>query len=190
MILGPDELLAQRRCVAPVSKDVQGEVHVVDVTRQACSSPACEPMVVVQHLRLKLTTHACDSSIAIGLDGTMLIRDLVTIFAQPSERTRGVHAGKIYWTPSAGGRIVGTVAGITNGGVFRRPAVPDGEDCDAIDVLSGHLSGVGSNLLAIPVPEFLIEAEYRLTGKSNAVELSTSSVAGVLEGVLLQPCRA
>jgi hypothetical protein len=143
----------------------------------------------VQHLRLKLSSHACDSPDGRLLDGGMVIRDLTTVFGGSRAENRGVHAGNFYWTPAGGGRIVGSIQGVTNAGLMRSPVSPDAEICSRRGVLTGHLSGTGRNVAQIPVPEFTIDAVYRIEWRPDATVQSSTGITGTLEGVLIVPCR-
>jgi hypothetical protein len=56
--------------------------------------------------------------------------------------------------------------------------------------VSGHLFGTGNNVPGVPVPDFQVEAMYRLAWDPTAKILSTAApVRGMLEGVLILPCQ-
>ena len=185
----PDLLRSQRQCLADVSKNLEGQALVVSADNHQCRTPGCETLTVVQHLRLRLATHACDSQQSALLDGGMVIRDLTTVFGAPRPDARGVHGGHFYWTPAGGGRIVGTLDGITNAGILRAPVAPDSEVCARRGVLTGRLAGTGRNVAQIAVPEFTIEAVYRIDWTPDATLQATAPLVGTLEGVLILPCR-
>lgn len=189
MSLGPDVLLSQTYCIAEVSKNLDGQMVVLNATQRSCRRPGCEPLTLVQELRLSLKTHTCDSALGLVLDGSVGVRDLTTVFTGPKEHLRGVHAGRFSWAPSGGGRIVGTIQGITNAGIIRPPAFGQCETCDQGGVLTGHLFGTGNNVPSIPVPDFHVEAVYRLAWDPSATPRSTAPVIGTIEGVLILPCR-
>ncbi len=185
----PDLLQSQQNCVAELSKNLDGQALVVEANSRRCRTPACESLTLVQHLRLRLATHACDSPQGLVLDGSIVIRDLTTVFAGARPHLRGVHAGRFYWTPTGGGRIVGTMEGVTNAGLLRAPAVPDAEMCDRPGALTGYLTGTGRNVPQISVPEFTVEAAYRIDWTPDATPQSTAAMVGILEGILILPCR-
>ena len=190
MSLSPDDLLANTYCVHEVSKDLDGQVAVLDADHRICSSPPCEPLVLLQFLRVDATTDKpCDPQPGTALDGLIRVSDLTTVFSGPTESLRGVHAGRFDWTPTVGGRITGTVEGISNAGVLRPPHFRDCERCHEPGVVSGHLFGTGSNVPGVPVPDFHVEAVYRLAWDPLAKVFSTAPVRGPLEGVLILPCR-
>jgi hypothetical protein len=182
-------LRSQESCLAAVSKDLDGEATVVEASRRACRTPACESLMLVQHLRLKLVTQPCDSQLALTLEGSLVIQDLTTLFSGRNSDARGVHVGHFYWTPSGGGRIVGTVEGVTNAGLLRLPTDPDAESCERVGVLAGYLSGLGKNVPSIPVPEFRLFGLYRISWDADGTLQHTSAMRGSFEGVLVQPCR-
>jgi hypothetical protein len=55
----------------------------------------------------------------LALDGLIRVRNLTTVFTGTKEDLRGVRAGQFDWIPTAGGRITGTLEGISNAGVLR-----------------------------------------------------------------------
>jgi hypothetical protein len=185
----PDTLRSQRHCIGDLSKNVDGQALVVSADTHQCRTPGCETLTLVQHVRLKLATHACDSAESAVLDGAVVIRDLTTVFGTTRPHVRGVHGGHFYWTPASGGRIVGTLDGITNAGILRAPASPDSEVCNRRGVLTGRFAGTGRNVAQIAVPEFSIEAVYRLEWTPDATVQATAPLVGTLEGVLILPCR-
>jgi hypothetical protein len=185
----PDLLRSKQNCLAALSKNMEGQALVVEANRRRCQTPACESLTLVQHLRLKLSTYACDSPQGLLLEGSIVIRDLTTVFGGGRPQLRGVHAGRFYWTPSGGGRIVGSIEGVTNAGLVRSPSSPNAEVCDRQGVLTGHLSGTGKNVPQVPVSEFTVEAVYRIDWTPDETVQSTTAVTGTLEGVLILPCR-
>jgi hypothetical protein len=185
----PDLLRSQRHCLADVSKNLEGQVLVVSADHHQCQAPGCETLTLVQHVRMKLATHACDSPQSAVLDGVVVIRDLTTVFGATRPDVRGVHAGHFYWTPATGGRIVGTLDGITNAGILRAPAAPDAEPCSQRGVLTGRFAGTGRNVPQIAVPEFTIDAVYRIDWTPDATVRATTPLVGTLEGALILPCR-
>jgi len=192
MSLGADTLLTETYCLDEVSKNVDGEVLVLDADQKTCPNPVCEPLTLVQYLRLTLHSADCDSSLGAVLDGLIRVRNLTTVFTGPDEHLRGVHAASFYWRPSGGGRIRGELEGITNAGTARPPAFPRCDECEACrqdGLLTGHLFGTGTSVPGIPVPDFNLEAVYRLAWDPLATVPSTAPVNGTLEGVIIMPCQ-
>ncbi len=187
MSFTPDELLANNYCVSEVSKNIDGQMIVLDADRRVCTRPPCEPLVLSMYLRLNATPGGCDSNLGTLLDGSLRVRDLVAVFSGPREGLRGVHASTFAWLPTAGGRIKGVVEGISNAGILH-PPVSKCEPCDQSGVLTGHIFGSGNNVPGFPVPDFNVEAVYRFAWDPNSTPFSTSPVQGTIEGVVILPC--
>lgn len=189
MTLGAEELLLHINCLAEVSKDVDGEILVLDADQRTCQNPGCDSLTLVTNLRLNLHSARCDGSLGGVLDGLIRSWNLTTVFAGASEERRGVHEGNLYWAPTGGGTIRGTLAGITNAGIVRLPVFSDCELCDQLGLLTGHLFATGSNTPGLPVPDFNVEAVYRFAWDPTATIHKTTPVRGTIEGVILMPCQ-
>lgn len=197
MSFSPGELLQGNYCVYEVSKDLNGQVTLLDADYRGCSSPSCNPLVQQQFLRLDAASNPdCDSQPpGMALDGVVRVRYFVTVFTGPRENLRGVHAGQFDWTPTVGGRITGTLEGISNAGVLRaRTFSRDCERCDEAGIVSGHLFGTGNGVPGVPVPGFQVDAIYRLAWDPLAWDPAnpqplTAPVRGTLEGVLIVSCQ-
>jgi hypothetical protein len=189
MALDAAALLTGKYCLDKVSKDaLVGRVVVHTADRETCHHPTCETLTLVQFLELDLSPAECDGDLGKALDGRMRVRNLATVFAGPRETLRGVHAGDFAWSVAGGGSIRGTLRGITNAGIVRPPVRPC-EGCREVGILTGHLSGTGANVPGVPVPDFDIDAVYRLAWDPIAEVQKTASVVGTLEGVVIMPCR-
>jgi hypothetical protein len=189
MTLRVKELLSGIYCLAELSKDVDGEVLVLDADQRTCQTPGCDSLTLVTNLRLNLHSARCDSTLSMVLDGLIRSWNLTTVFAGRSEVLRGVHEGDLYWSSSGGGTIRGTLEGITNAGIVRLAVFSDCEPCDQVGALTGHLFATGTNISGIPVPEFNIEAVYRLVWDPTATIHRTAPVKGTIEGAILMPCQ-
>jgi len=198
MSFSPDELVQGDYCVYEVSKDLTGLVTLLDADYRACPSLNCNPLVQQQFLRLDAASNQdCEppKSPGMTLDGLIRVRYFTTVFTGPKESLRGVHAGQFDWIPTVGGRIVGTMEGISNAGVLRTPIfTPHCEDCHEPGIASGHLFATGSGVQGVPVTDFQVDAIYRLAwdplawNPANPVPL-TAPVRGTLEGVLIVACQ-
>jgi hypothetical protein len=178
-------------CLHEISKNIDGEVLVLDADQKTCPNPSCEPLTLVQYLDLTLRSADCDSNFGTILDGIMRVSNLTTVFTGPSERLRGVHAADFfYWKPFAGGGIgSGTLQGITNAGIVRPPVFRECEECRQVGILTGHLFATGNNVPGIPVPDFNVDAVYRLAWDPIAGVRMSAPVTGTLEGVIIMPCQ-
>ena len=196
MSFSPEELAQGNYCVYDVSKDLNGQVTVLDARPQPCSSPSCNPLVQQEFLRLDAASNPdCDSKLlGMALDGVILVRIFVTVFTGPRGNLRGVHAGQFDWIPTVGGRITGTLEGISNAGVLRPQPFRDCERCDEAGIVSGHLFGTGNGVPGVPVPDFQVDAMYRLAWDPLAWDPANpdpliAPVRGTLEGVLIVTCQ-
>ncbi len=190
MALDAAALLTGKYCLDKVSKDaLVGRVVVHTADRETCHHPTCETLTLVQFLELDLSPAECDGDLGKALDGRMRVRNLTTVFAGPRETLRGVHAGDFRWDFAGGGFVTGTLNGITNAGIIRPRVFPQCETCDKSGVLTGHLFGTGTHVPGVPVPDFHIDAVYRLTWDPIAEVGKTAPVVGTLEGVVIMPCR-
>ena len=107
-IVDPQRLRDRLICLTSVSKDVEGELHLIESERQVCDD-RCETLKTDQVLRLAVTSHPpCDDSQV--LDGRLAVRRFVTAFSQGSGLRRGVHTGEFVWD-GAGARVTGTLSG-------------------------------------------------------------------------------
>ena len=192
MALTAQDLLTGLFCLHEVSKDLEGELLVLDSEMKSCSAPGCQPLTLVQHISLRVGSASCDSALGAVLDGSLRISDLTTVFTGPSEHLRGMHAANFYWKLNGGGAISGVTEGITNAGTARPPRFPlcqGCEKCDQDGLLNGKLFATGNNVPGIPVPNFDVEAVYRLSWDSIATIGARAPVVGTLEGVLIMPCQ-
>jgi hypothetical protein len=192
MALVAQDLLTGLFCLHEVSKDLDGELLVLDSEVKSCSDPGCQPLTLVQHISLRVGSAACDSTLGAVLDGSLRIGDLTTVFTGPGEHFRGMHAGNFYWKLNGGGAISGSIEGITNAGTARPPKFPQCQGCERCDqdgLLTGKLVATGSGIPGIPVPNFNVEAVYRLSWDPIATVGGDAPVTGTLEGVLIMPCQ-
>jgi hypothetical protein len=193
MAFTAQDLLTGVYCLHDVSKDLNGQMLVLDSVLKSCANPGCEPLTLVQHVVLRVGSAQCDSTLfGAVLDGSMRIGDLTTVFTGPGEHLRGMHAGNFYWKLNGGGAIWGTVEGITNAGTARPPIFPKCqgcEDCRQDGLLTGKLFATGSGVPGIPVPDFNVEAVYRLSWDPMANVGGDAPAVGTLEGVLIMPCQ-
>jgi hypothetical protein len=194
MSLSPGELLQGNYCIYEVSKDLDGQVTLLDADNRGCSTP--NSLMQQQFLRLDAASTSnpdCDSQPSgTALDGVIRVRYFATLFAGATENLRGVHAGQFDWTPTIGGRITGTLEGISNAGILRARTFRDCERCHEPGIVSGHLFGTGTGVQGIPAPDFQVEAIYRLAWDPLAwdpAKLQIAPVRGTLEGILIVTCQ-
>ena len=118
---GPGDLVAAELCLDELSKDLEGELVLVESERAQCEELDCRTLVVEQQIRAKVWSHDCDSELGKLFDGLLAVRDLTTIYAHGSGTHRGFHAGTFLWRASVG-IVQGQLRGMTNEGTHRKPA--------------------------------------------------------------------
>src|SRR5262249_22734510 len=72
----PAELLMSELCLDELSKDVRGDLHLLEARRHECREDDCLTLTVEHLLRLELTSHACDSALGALLTGRLQSKDL------------------------------------------------------------------------------------------------------------------
>jgi hypothetical protein len=128
-------------CVLSVSKDLKGEVLPPKQRAHECADQHCKTLQTLSELKAAVHTDPpCDSERARALDGTLLVRDLATVY-DTDVKLRGVHAGDFSWT-GRGIELSGRMSGITNAGILRAPIFHPGcEKCLEPHVMIGRICG-------------------------------------------------
>ena len=95
-------LFLGRYCLAEISKNIDGELVVLDRDQKTCPNPVCDSLTLVQSLRLNLHSNHCDSSLGAILEGMIRVWNLTTVFAGAKEtllkgQARVPGSGKILW---------------------------------------------------------------------------------------------
>jgi len=185
----PALLLKQGLCLNALSKNMKGTLRLNASKEQKCEVPLCKALKTVHLLKLSPVAHRpCDSRLGRPFGGSIVVERLVTVFDQDGHH-RGCHAGDFVWTGTAGAQVVGRMSGMTNVGTHRKPVFADCQPCDARGVMEGRICG---RVVAAEDPAmkgcqimgaYRIRFDPSLTGGSGAV-------TGVLEGVIVCPCRA
>lgn len=183
----PRTLWEERVCLEPVSKDLRGELKLLDRERQECDEPRCLTLKTDHLLRVDLRSHEpCDSKLGQLLDGTLLVRRLITALADGTGQGRGLHAGDFRWFGD-GFRIEGRLAGMTNVGTHREPAFRDCQQCHDPGYMEGRLCGRVVRAKEEHLVGCQVTAAYRLRfDPSEGFE--DSGVEGTLEGLVVCRC--
>jgi hypothetical protein len=108
-------------CLSELSKDLTGELRLLESEKEQCRELDCTTLETVHQLELRAARHDCDSDVASLLDGTLHAGDLVHKFVGGDGNRRGVHEGSFRWR-GRGAVASGTLRGITNAGTHRKPA--------------------------------------------------------------------
>ena len=186
----PTTLKSSKLCLNAISKDiVEGGLSLREQTKD-CTSRTCKTIKLIHSLKLPVKTHApCDSRAALPLDGTIVVRELVTeeIAETPG---RGIHSGNCVWK---GDNIVvkGVLNGFINIGPHRKPFTSGNAACDQLCtprlVMEGRLSGKITEAKDQRLIGCEVLVAYRL--RLNNIETAPqAAVSGTLEGVIVCPC--
>lgn len=94
----PKALLARELCLSEVSKNLEGELRLLESEREDCKTPKCRTLKTMHLLELEVKSHRpCDSRPGRLLDGALTVHDLVHAFARGDGNRRGVRAGSFRW---------------------------------------------------------------------------------------------
>ena len=183
---GPGDLVRAELCLDELSKDLKGELGLVEAERSECPELDCRTLVVEHQIRAEVFSHDCDSELGKLFDGRFLVRDLTTVFAHGSGTRRGFHAGTFLWRTAAG-LVQGRLQGMTNEGTHREPAFDGCQKCSDVGVMEGRLCG----RLVRPADEKLagiqVTAAYRFRFDSST-DGGHGALVGTIEGLLIRTC--
>jgi hypothetical protein len=173
-------------CVTPTSKNMKGKLVLFEKREEKCEKPECVTFKTRHSISLKLTSHQpCESKVGKLLNNATIGGSLITVFHRDGQG-RGFHTANI---SSSGTNIkgIGRISGMTNVGTHRKPVFDDCQPCDARGVMEGRICiKIGSNDPELKGCQLF--GTYRIrfdpapTGISSALE-------GVLEGVIICPCK-
>jgi hypothetical protein len=184
----PNALLERELCLSEVSKNLEGELRLLESEREECASPKCRTLKTMHLLQLEVQSNRpCDSRPGRLLDGTFTVCDLTHAFARGDGNRRGVHAGSFRWR----GRdilVTGGISGITNAGTHRLPVFDDCQPCDAHGYMEGRFCGTVRKAKARELVGCQVIGTYRLRFDPSR-EGGSGAVRGTLEGVLVCYCR-
>lgn len=182
----PAELARAVLCLDELSKDVKGELLVVDVEDHACRPLDCRTLVVEHVIRAEVSGHDCDSELGKLFDGRFAVRDLTTVFAHGSGMRRGLHTGTFQWRTQAG-IVQGRMSGMTNEGTHREPAFQGCQKCGDVGVMEGRLCG---RLVRATDPKLAgaqVTAAYRFAFDPSE-KGGEGAMVGTLEGLVVRSC--
>ena len=174
-------------CLSALSKDLKGELRVMEAERQRCRRLDCVTLETVHQLDLEVVAHDCDSEAGNLLDGRLGSGQLVHKFQDGDGNRRGVHEGPFRWR-GADVLATGTMKGVTNVGTHRRPAFDDCQRCDDRGVMEGMLLGRIVRARESRLLGCELRAAYRLRFDPSESG-GSSGVQGTLEGAIVCDCR-
>lgn len=173
-------------CLSSLSKDLKGELRLLESTEERCRELDCTTLETVHQLELHASRHDCDSDVGALLDGVLHSGNLVHKFEDGDGTRRGIHEGSFRWK-GAGGQATGTLRGITNAGTHRQPAFDDCQRCDERGVMEGLLLGTIRRARDRRLVGCRLQAAYRLRFEPSR-EGGSGAVAGTLEGEVVCDC--
>jgi hypothetical protein len=183
----PAELARAVLCLDELSKDVEGELILVDADREVCRTLDCVTLTSEHVIRAEVRSHACDSEIGRLFDGRLSVKDLTTVFAHGTGLARGLHVGTFVWRTSAG-VVQGRLSGMTNEGTHREPAFKGCQECGERGVMEGKLCG---RLVRASDPKLAgaqVTAAYRFAFEPNE-KGGGGTLRGTVEGVVVRTCE-
>ncbi len=183
----PEELARAVLCLDEVSKDVKGELKIIDVDERACDKLGCKTLIVEHLLRAEVFSHRCDSELGKLFDGTLVVRDLTTVFADGSGMRRGTHVARFQWR-TAIGIVQGRMSGMTNEGTHREPAFKGCQECGDVGVMEGQLCGRVVRAKDPAMRGVQVTAAYRFAFEPSD-KGGEGGLAGTIEGVLVRNCE-
>lgn len=182
----PAELARAVLCLDEVSKDLAGDLLLLDADRHVCRELDCKTLTAEHLLRLAVASHACDSELGKRFDGSISSRDLTTVFTDGSGLRRGMHTATFVWRTSVG-IVQGRMSGMTNEGTHREPAFKGCQECREVGVMEGRLCG---RLVRAADPRLVgaqVTAAYRFAFDANE-KGGEGAVRGTLEGLVVRNC--
>ena len=181
------ELWERRVCLEPVSKNLRGELKLLDRERQECEEPRCLTLKTDHLLRLEVQSHEpCDSELGRLLDGTLVVRRLVHALSNGTGEGRGLHTGEFQWA-GADVRIAGQLSGMTNVGTHRQPPLDPCQECHAPGYMEGRLCGSIVQARDQRLVGCQVTAAYRLLFNPSE-GFQDTGVRGTLEGLVVCAC--
>lgn len=182
----PRELWDREVCLYPVSKNVRGDLRLMDRMLQTCEEERCRTLKADQVLKVEVEPHDCDSEAAAALSGVFIVRRLITAFADGSGENRGLHTGAFDWIGD-GARVRGSVSGMTNVGTHRQPLLDPCQECRAPGYMEGRLCGQVVRAADERLRDCRVTASYRFRFDPSEGAIDTA-IAGTLEGLIVCPC--
>jgi hypothetical protein len=179
-------------CLSPVSKDLSGDLRLFDSELQECSDQVCRTLKTNHILTVDVKTSGderCDSTLARGLDGRLVVCPLITALVDGNGENRGTHTGEFVWI-GAGASVRGVMSGMTNVGTHRAPPFqPSCQECRDPGYMEGRLCGQIVRTAEERLIGCTVTAVYRLRFDASQGFRDTP-VSGTLEGLVVCPCEA
>jgi hypothetical protein len=182
----PAQLARAVLCLDELSKNVEGELVIIESQPHECRELDCKTLTVEHLLLVEAKTHACDSGLGKRFDGRVTSRDLTTVFVNGSGTRRGMHTGTFIWHTAAG-TVQGRMSGMTNEGTHREPVFRRCQRCDDRGVMEGRLCG---RLVEAADPALVgaqVTAAYRFAFDAGEAG-GQGALQGTIEGLVVRNC--
>jgi hypothetical protein len=182
----PADLSRAVLCLDELSKDVKGDLVIVEAEIHECRELDCKTLTVEHLLRGEVSSHLCDSGLGKQFDGRITSRDLTTVFVDGSGMRRGMHTGTFVWRTAAG-ILQGRMSGMTNEGTHREPAFNGCQECGDRGVMEGRLCG---RLVRVADPALAgaqVTAAYRFAFDPGE-KGGEGGLQGTIEGLVVRNC--
>jgi hypothetical protein len=184
----PRELWDRKICLLPVSKNVRGDLRLMDRELQTCDEDDCRTLKTDHVLKVEVVAHQpCDSNASGQLDGVFYVRRLITAFVDGNGENRGLHTGAFDWI-GGGARVRGTLSGATNVGTHRAPVLDPCQECHAPGYMEGRLCGHIVRAKDERLRGCRVAASYRLRFDASEGAIDTG-ITGTIEGLIVCPCE-
>jgi hypothetical protein len=182
----PAELVRAVLCLDELSKDVRGELMILDSEDHVCRELDCKTLAVEHLLRVEVSSHQCDSELGKQFDGRLTSRDLTTVFVDGSGMRRGMHTATFSWR-TAVGIVQGRLSGMTNEGTHREPAFRGCQECGERGVMEGRLCGRLVRAADPALAGAQVTAAYRFAFEPSD-KGGEGSLQGTVEGLVVRNC--
>ena len=183
----PRQLWTREVCLAAVSKNLRGDLRLLDREREECEKPECRTLKTDHGLKVEVRSHEpCDSEAGRQLDGTLFVRRLIHALADGTGEGRGLHTGAFRWV-GAQVAIEGRMSGVTNVGTHRQPVFQACQECDDRGYMEGRLCGRVVRARDERLVGCEVTAAYRILFDPSE-GFQDTGVQGTLEGVLVCAC--
>lgn len=182
----PAAIFQKPICLSPLSKDLKGELKLIETKAHKCQVPPCETLKTVHALKVEVVHHApCDSQLAHSFDVILAVPRLVTAFEKDGSH-RGFHAGDFEWA-GAGLIVKGRISGMTNEGTHRLP-IKDCQKCNDRGIMEGRLCGQVVSAQDPALKGCQVIAAYRIKFDAS-IQGGSGAVFGTLEGDIICECK-
>ena len=179
-------------CLTRISKNLRGEVFLIDAENEECGDPQCVTLKLIDFAQMRATSNErCDTRDDSGglFDGTLKLYDLTHAFIDGSPENRGWH-GASFRLEGPDGTVDGTFSGLTNANTFREPFFKGeyGEECQVQNVMEGRFCGTVQRARQEQLIGAQVIGTYRLFAERGFME-RPGPIWGTLEGVVVVTCN-